>query len=527
VNTRLALRRISMVTIAAILLSACGSTAVESPSMVASTAPASASPAAPSTASPGTVSPAPTVPASPTPSAGGVVSAGWPYATLWGISDVLFAPDGRVVVVEKGGQPEQIRVVAFAADGSVLDGWPWTPAATGSSSIVGEAALGPDSSVYVAVRVDTGVYPVTWTWTLHRLGSAGTELPGFPVGLSSVTYCGLDVSGDGNAFVACQDSDAASGTTKTVVTSIRPDGSTAAGWPVRLAGAGEMVGFRPDIVGFRPDGALVFGTPEDTTSRITVIGRDGRIVTGWPQVVGKPYDAATVDGDGRVWITTRTLTPAECGPASQTSYTVLGRDGQRVSGWPVAVAGWASDPELGTAGSMYAAAGSDRVVGYSASGKVLPGWPARGVDVTVACYGGSQPVSAGDDGIVVVGDGRATLLATNGRVASGWPVTLPYTVAASCQGCTPGPGGPIDPVAGQRAIYIAAYDHGKPRIIAIDRKGSIPKAWQRSLGTGSGELLWLHIAPTGRVWAAVSRAQGSEKVSTAIYLVAEDSVVGG
>jgi len=55
----------------------------------------------------------------------------------------------------------------------------------------------------------------------------------------------------------------------------------------------------------------------------------------------------------------------------------------------------------------------------------------------------------------------------------------------------------------------------------------MPKAWQRTLGAGSGELLWLRIAPTGRVWAAVSRAQGSEKVSTAIYLVAEDSVLGG
>jgi hypothetical protein len=520
-NTRLALGRISTVLTAAILVSACGSTAVESPSMSTSTTAASASPATPLSASPGTVSatslptfhltPEPTLPTSPTPSVGGLASVGWPYATPRGISDVLFAPDGRVVVVEIGEPPEQTRVVALAADGTVLDGWPWTPAATGYCC---RAAFGPDGSVYVAVRVGTAD-PLTFTWTLHRLNSAGSELPDFPVGLPNGSYCGLDVSGDGAAVVACQDEDAASGTSKTVVTSIRPDGSTAAGWPVRLAGAGEMVGFRPD-------GALVFGTPEDTTSRITVIGRDGRIVTGWPQVLGKPYDAATVDGDGRVWITARTWTPAECGPASRTSYTVLGLAGQRVSGWPVAVAGWASNPEFVAAGSMYAAAGSDWVVGYSASGKVLPGWPARGVDVTVACYGGSQPVSAGGDGILVVGDSRATLLAPNGRVVTGWPLTLPYTVAASCQGCTPGPSGPIDPVAGQRAIYVAAYDHGKPRIIAIDRKGSMPKAWQRSLGTGSGDLLWVRIAPTGRVWAAVSRPD-----STTIYLVAEDSVIGG
>ena len=116
---------------------------------------------------------------------------------------------------------------------------------------------------------------------------------------------------------------------------------------------------------------VIVGTPGATTSSITVIGRDGRVLSGWPRVVGKAYDAATVDGDGRVWITTRTWTPAECGPASRTSYTVLGLDRQRVSGWPTAVAGWASDPELGAAGSMYAAAGSDRMVGYSASGKVL------------------------------------------------------------------------------------------------------------------------------------------------------------
>ncbi len=51
-NSRLALRRISAVITAILLLSGCGTTAIESPSMLASTAPASATPAAPSSASP-------------------------------------------------------------------------------------------------------------------------------------------------------------------------------------------------------------------------------------------------------------------------------------------------------------------------------------------------------------------------------------------------------------------------------------------------------------------------------------------
>jgi hypothetical protein len=249
-------------------------------------------------------------------------------------------------------------------------------------------------------------------------------------------------------------------------------------------------------------------------------------------VFGGFYDAAAVDGDGRVWITTRrSPAPEQCNGLrtaySRTTYTVLGLDGHRASGWPLTVSGWASDPLFDAAGRMYATTGSttgsDRVLGYSPSGKVLPGWPARGVPVSIGCFSGSDPVSAGDGSVVVLGDGQATLVKPNGRVASGWPVRLPlYTSGTGCGPCL------TAPVVGQRAIYVVARDRGFGlRIIAIDRKGAMPRAWQRSLG---GDLDWLRIAPTGRVWAAVTRVQGDQppqSFATTIYPFAEDQVVGG
>lgn len=553
-KARSVLWRISTLITTVILLSACGSTVVvESPSVVASTARASLhpvaastpspgasstvgpaasstasptasstpSPVAPPTASPPAVSPGPTLAASPSPPDGGVVAHGWPYTSLWGVRDVRFAPDGRVLLEERGGPADQSRVVVLAADGTVPDGWPWTPGET-IPGFCCLAAFGPEGSVYLLSSGASGV-GIPEISTIHRLSSTGSELPGFPMALPNPCF-GLDVAGDGTAFVTC------GGETTTVVTAIRPDGSTVAGWPVRLAGGGG-------IVGFRPDGALVLGLRQHRTSSVSVISPAGRVLPGWPKVFGGQrgvfggfYDAVAVDGNGRVWITTRrSPAPEQCNGLrtaySRTTYTVLGLDGHRATGWPLTVSGWASDPLFDAAGRMYATTGSttgsDRVLGYSPSGKVLPGWPARGVDVAIGCFSGSNPVSGGDGSVVVLSDGRATLVKPNGRVASGWPVRL-HAVYASGTGC-----GPCltNPVVGQRAIYVAAFGRGfgSPlRIIAIDRKGAMPRAWQRSLGTEGGDLDWLRIAPTGRVWAAVTQSFG-----TTIYLVAEDQAVGG
>ena len=145
-----------------------------------------------------------------------------------------------------------------------------------------------------------------------------------------------------------------------------------------------------------------------------------------------------------------------CGDPARTVYTMLRADGSTGPGWPVTVKGWSSEPLLTADGMMVVASATGKVTAYSSRGVVEDGWPVRRVGVTVGCSGGSRPWAAGDGTTVVVGDGRATLLTADGRVASGWPVTLPYELAPDCRDCTPG-GGPMDPAVGERAVYIGAY----------------------------------------------------------------------
>ena len=177
-----------------------------------------------------------------------------------------------------------------------------------------------------------------------------------------------------------------------------------------------------------------------------------------------------IDGGGRIHVTSHDWSEGQCGPAIRTTYTVLRRDGTKVPGWPVTLRGWASEPLVADDGSMTILTRNGRAIRYGRSGKVVGGWPVTGVGVSVGCYSGSVPVSAGKDGVVVVGDGQATRLTNGGRLARGWPVDLPYKPAITCPSCTPGPAGPLAPAIGDRGIYVAGYRRDRPRIMVLDAR---------------------------------------------------------
>jgi hypothetical protein len=334
------------------------------------------------------------------------------------------------------------------------------------------------------------------------------------VSLAREPFCDLKVSGS-VVYVHCEGEDDTTGMTASVVMAFLADGSSAPGWPVRFAGSAS-------IIGFAPDGSVLIRTLDGQDSSLTALGRDGGALSGWPRVVRPGIESAEVDRQGRVRITTHEWTEGQCGPAARTVYSVLGPDGNEPSGWPVSLSGWASEPALADDGTVYVVQQGGLAFAYSPSGDVLSGWPIRDIGVTVSCYDGSRPWSAGDDGVVVIGDGRATLIGRNGEVAPGWPERLPYAMATACRSCTPGPAGPADPAVGEEGIYVAAYDGDLPRIIGIDRKGSLPGAWQRGIGRAGDEILWVRVAPTGRVWAAVAAEQGTNEARAAIYPIADD-----
>ena len=499
-------RRLAAALLVLALVAGCEATPVPP---TASPAPATADTSA--TASP-TTGPSPSGSVAPSATPSGAAPKARTYKATGEIGDVRFAPDGRIVLVERDWTANTSRVVELDQYGAVLPGWPWTQGATGDPIAMTE--LGPDGSVYVAVRGVQGD-PPTYTWTLHRLDADARELAGFPVALPAVPFCGMAVAPDGTAYLNCEGEDATTAAGVTTVRAIRPDGSTASGWPIVLQGGGT-------INGFRPDGAVVITTVDERGWRIAVIRPDGTSAPGWPR--GAPVGSTVaIDGGGRLHLTSHTWSEGQCGPATRTSYTVLRRDGTKVPGWPVTIRGWASEPLVADDGSMTILTKNGRAIRYGRSGKVVGGWPVTGVGVSVGCYSGSVPVSAGKDGVVAVGDGQATRLTNGGRLARGWPVDLPYKPAITCPSCTPGPAGPLAPAIGARGTYVAGYRRDRPRIMVLMRDGSMPKGRQKAIGKTGDDVEWVRIAPNGRVWVLLSRwSNETQAISGLLVPVATD-----
>jgi hypothetical protein len=459
-------------------------------------------------------SPGPTMSASPTPGPTVTpVPPGWPYTGE--MNDALFGEDGRVVLVGSS-------ITVLDNSGSTVPGWPWTPGPTSDAAL--RAAFGPDGSLYVAAQVGS---PGAWTWKLHRLSPDGKETAGFPVDLPAVPSCDVAVN-EGDAFIDCQDEEEETGVVTSEITVIRPDGSTRDGWPVRMPGGFQAAGFAPD------GRVYLYAWSGEAQIKISALAPDGTEVSGWPRKIhGEGEPGVQIDAQGRVRMTSRSDITEQCGLPDETVYTMLRADGSTDPGWPLIAKGWSSDPELADDGTMVVASATGQVTAYSSRGAVKDGWPVRRVSVSMGCSDGSRPWAAGDGTTVVVGDGSATLLRANGQVGSGWPVTFPYEVANSCPVCTPGPGAPLAPAVGKRAVYIGAYEgeaHGteatnsrQPRVMVVERDGSMPPDAQRLLGKAGDGLQWLRIAPTGRVWALLSSQDGS---TGTLHLVAEDAVAG-
>ena len=457
---------------------------------------------------------APTAAPSPSPTARPATAA-HAYAAGGEIEDVSFAPDGRIVVVVRDWEAAEWRVATLNAAGTVQPGWPWSAGA--GEERLAAAAPGPAGSLYVAVRG-----PEADHWVLHRLDAAATELPGFPVKLPKASICTLTASPTGVAYTACEQENAATDTTAGVVSAVGPDGSPVAGWPIRFDGGASLVGFRPN-------GTIVISAADAHGPFVTVVRPNGSTVAGWPRSMPNG-GSITIDGRGRIHLTIQRWEEDACAPAISATYRVLRGNGSSVSGWPVKVRGWASEPAVGADGSMTIVTGAGRAIRYAPDGTVVDGWPVRGVKVTVGCSGyvGSSPTDAGSGSVVVTGGDAAavTLLTPGGRVARGWPVALRYELAIVCRFCTGSNGGPIPPAIGKRGIYVAAYGgRNRPRIVAIDRDGSLPAKRQHAFGKAGDEILWVRIAPSGRVWMALSRASG-ENVTGLLVPVANDRPLG-
>ncbi len=435
----------------------------------------------------------------------------WPFQTKLTVSDVLFRPDGGVVMEEIQPDPPFVRLVALDPVGQVQPGWPWIAPALGAS--VGypsvEGALAPDGTIVVVVGTKSGGQ------ALHRLDRAGKELAGYPIQVATYGTCQVPVvAPSGTAYVTCDLMDTPDADVARAVTyAFRPDGSTVSGWSVHTGpttGAAQLAA----------NGTLYLTIAKKGGTRLVALGPDGRLRAGWPRLV--PEGASlTLGPAGRVWVTWRVYgaDSGECGLPVWTRYEVLGRDGRKVRGWPVSIHGWSSDPTVARSGTTTIATQAGRLVAYSLAGVVRAGFPTAIPIRPAACYGGSIPQLAGAGNVLIAGstvrfgpgpaNGSIALMTRTGSSVAGWPVKVGYELATECRSCTPGPGAIVLPAIGARRIYVGAYSGDRPRVVVLDRAGHRPPAAQRHLATGgSWELAWIRIAPTGRVWTLIVGQEG-------------------
>ena len=461
--------------------------------------PRPATTSAPSVAPSSTSTPSPRLPS----------IAGWPYETDREILQTLFEEDGHVVVVEADRMAGRSYVTVLDEEGRRATGWPWS---IDTGDAIAEAGLGPEGSIYVALRGSLG-RPGTWSWALHRLSPAGADLPGFPVDLPPVSFCDLAVSEmTGIAYVTCQEENADGGVA-TVLTTVEASGFRPYP-PLRLAEDASVIGFTGDDRG--PLLAIQNGGPRMVLRALLPNGD-----TAWSkETFGGD---AFIDAVGWIRVTRHEFKPDACGAPTKTTYDLVspfpGDDGPQ-PGWPLTVRGWASGPAVYDNGSMVVLTDDDRALRYSRSGALEAGWPAK-VDVAYGCSGGTRPVRLSSGRTLVVGAREVTVLRSNGEVASGWPVDPPGMIAMSCPSCTPGADSPFDPGSAGRTMFLGTYDgRGRPRVVGLDWDGSVatPAA---VVGDPGDELTWISMAPlTGRVWA-VSMRWPDETVHSRLTLVAD------
>lgn len=404
--------------------------------------------------------------------------AGWPVAILPSYDRVetqfAFSADGGLFAARSG------EITAYDARGRMRPGWPIpSPVDPPIRGIV----LAPDGSLLVA-----GDHEIT------DVSLAGQVTAGWPirlVGLFGGLWVGID------SIVVAQQPGSGSAGTLTGLTLARPEHVT---WTTRIPGGpAEAPVFGPNgtfylpvsggdpatstIVAISPRGAMQLGYPipwwsgglavapdgapvvwsYDTTGNGAIVGvrrmhlarlgKDGRLVSGWPQLIDGPVSAPAVAADGTMYL----VRGDPYGPATG-GILALDPSGQAPTGWPIRLpagctgagqGGAATDlpvaqaPVVDPRGRIYVEATCGRrtmVLTYEQSGKLIVGGPdVVPVEATVGGLGTGVPggprhdLALGATGLAFVfiheDAGQSSLVALDGgRLAAGWPVT---TVAAA------------------------------------------------------------------------------------------------
>jgi len=334
----------------------------------------------------------------------------------WGVSGLLAADGTSWFIVGD-------YIVALDGSGHERAGWPQPLGFALNPS--------PGNSPELTVGADGTVY--AWDYkTVMAYRADGTPLAGWPYQIPDIQSI-LPFSA--GVYVESQlSTDPATDCMGYVMTLISTAGAIESIWP--LQGSVDAVG---------PDGT-VYSTIDSSSSSavdsmndwVAAYASDGTVKPGWPL---RGWNGVTLGPDGQIylrWWKFRVMTGTSMegpGAALETRIAAVDQTGRPYAGWPITIAGAASDPVFGPDGTVYMTAEvtspdyssfADSILAFDAAGHSKPGWPvglAPGVSIlrSVPAVGAPSPdpPQIGSDGTVYVGASTVAETTEGGSISSG------------------------------------------------------------------------------------------------------------
>ena len=299
------------------------------------------------------------------------------------------------------------------------------------------------------------------------------------------------------------------------VIALRPDGSIRSGWPsAGVPVSGYPISYKVNADGtvFVASGANPYGGQPNSLSQLTItaIGSDGKVLAGWPYRTPAAQPAADPEllalGPGGV-VCLVTVKPGVTTLGSGVPMVIycLGRDGKLLPGWPYSSQLPLFNLAVGPDGTVYAAqvtstkttANSSafpyQVLAIAPDGKPKPGWTTwsrDGADDITAI----MPTKDGRVYLVMGGDsGQAELIDLD---RSGKALDDHVELAASLRH----PSYKDAVLTSDGSLFVTVTDQaGDANLVnAYSADGSQMPGWPQLIG-GWGDLA---VAPQGSVWVA-------------------------
>ena len=394
----------------------------------------------------------------------GAVKTGWPFAPKGVIAfgTPTIAPDGTIYVAGMTFGSSGSLLWAIDPSGQVKPGWPYEARAIVPS---GQLLATADGGAVFVEALSSGAQQAV------ALTAEGTVREGWPVSLPGGWTCNdggtcAALGSDGTWYGLVRNG----GSADAEIIGIRPDGSAAPGWPVRITGGegfvltagGAIYAWGYDTNGLVPPK----GITAIVRTRFLLLGSDGQAMPGWPVTLNGPAGVPTIAADGTLYTTTGAVGDAE-------KIHALGPDGRERAGWPYTLpTGIAAWPYAPSAGSPSRATSPS----VGADGRII-----------VPIF---RPDNSGQEGLLA--------LTPAGEVGPSWPAWLPAGASFSAVGgYEAGGNGLLVPAFGGQdgTIYLAVASGSRAEILGFDTAGRLRPGWPRAVGDTPTRPVGLVLVP--------------------------------